>query len=233
MLIGGLEKLSLGDFTGKTSCRVFLVGCNFRCPWCYVPQFVEVPKDFKPIAEKAFFHFLKTNRPFLDGCIIDGGEPCLHQDLPQFCQRIKGLGYSIRLDTNGSQPPMLHYLIINKLIDSVSMDVKAPKDKYSKVVGLEGFSFNYILKNIEASIRLLFKSGIDYEFRTTLTPLLTKEDILKIARWLKSAKRYCLKQFDSSNLLDPRFQHLEPYPKDYIYKIKEAVSPFFNQCVVK
>jgi len=40
MRIGGFQKLSLLDYPGKLSAIIFTLGCNFRCPFCYVPHLV-------------------------------------------------------------------------------------------------------------------------------------------------------------------------------------------------
>ena len=48
MFIGGLQKLTLIDYPGKIATTVFLIGCNFSCPWCYNPELV-LPEKIKNI----------------------------------------------------------------------------------------------------------------------------------------------------------------------------------------
>ena len=48
MKIGGFQKISLLDYPGKISSIVFTLGCNFRCPFCYVPQLV-LPERIKRV----------------------------------------------------------------------------------------------------------------------------------------------------------------------------------------
>jgi pyruvate formate lyase activating enzyme len=48
--------------------------------------------------------FLKKRAGLLDGAVITGGEPTLHHDLIPYLEKIKALGYKIKLDTNGSNP---------------------------------------------------------------------------------------------------------------------------------
>jgi len=50
MRIGGFQKLSLLDYPGKLSAIIFTLGCNFRCPFCYVPHLV-LPEMMKKIEE--------------------------------------------------------------------------------------------------------------------------------------------------------------------------------------
>jgi len=231
MEIGGLQKLTLIDYPGKIACTVFLIGCNFRCPWCYNPGLVlskEIKKQSR-ISEKEFFKFLKERKNLLEGVCIGGGEPTIYKDLPQFIKKIKKLGYLVKLDTNGSNPKMLKFLIDKKLVDYVAMDVKAPKEKYQKIVGKK-----INIKNIEKSIEILKKSNCDFEFRTTVTPtLLQKEDILKIFKWIKPTRKYFLQNFRPEKTIDPEFEKIKSYQQEYISEILKAISPFFEICQVR
>lgn len=237
MIIAGLQKLTLMDYPEKLACTVFLAGCNFQCPWCHNPELVlpeEIEKTPK-IPEKDFFDFLKNRKNLLDGVVICGGEPCINKDLPELCQRIKKLGYLIKLDTNGSNPKMLKDLIDKKLVDYVSMDVKAPKEKYTEAVGLKKSSSNNLLKNIEKSISILKQGNVDYEFRTTIIPkLLGKEDILKIVHWIEPAKKYCLQNFQAErDTVNPKFKEVKPYLKEYLLDIQKIIVPFFEICQIR
>jgi len=84
MKIGGLQKITLIDFPGKLACTVFLIGCNFRCPWCYSSELV-IPKEIKKhpeVLEKDFFAFLEERKDLLEGVVICGGEPTIQTGLP-------------------------------------------------------------------------------------------------------------------------------------------------------
>jgi len=229
MEICGLQKLTLIDYPGRLAATIFLCGCNFRCPWCYSRELVlpeEIEKQPK-ISEKELSDFLKERKGTLEGVVLCGGEPCLHEDLSQFCQKIKKLDYLIKLDTNGSRPQMLKKLIDEKLIDYVAMDVKLPKERYKEVLGVD-------VKNIEESIKVLKDSKINYEFRTTVIPtILDKEDIIKIAKWLSPAKKYYLQNFRPEKTIDPKFEKIRPYPDEYLLEIQKTVSSFFEVCKVR
>jgi len=231
MQIGGLQKLTLIDYPGRLAATVFLCGCNFHCPWCYSSELV-LPKKIKnqpKISEKEFFDFLNERKNLLEGVTICGGEPTVNKDLPQFCKKIRRLGYFVKLDTNGSNPEMLEELINNKLIDYVAMDVKLPKERYPEIYGKR-----VKIKNIEKSINILKIKKIDSEFRTTVVPtILDKEDISKIARWVGPAKRYYLQNFRPEKTIDPKFEKIKPYPEEYLISIQKAIAPFFEICQVR
>jgi len=229
--IGGLQKLTLIDYPGRLAATVFIIGCDFRCPFCYSPELVlpEKIKNQPRISEKDFFDFLKKRKGLLEGVVICGGEPTIHQKLPDFCEKIKKLRYLVKLDTNGSNPRMLKKLINEKLIDYVAMDIKAPKAKYSEAAGVK-----VNIKKIEESIDILKKGKIDCEFRTTVVPTIhKKEDILKIAQWIRSAKKYYLQNFRPEKTINPKFEKIKPYPQEYLLEIQKAISPFFEICQVR
>lgn len=230
MLIGGMQKLCLGSWQGKIACSLFLAGCNFKCPWCFSVDYANANKFNQKniLSEKDVWQFLKKQRESLDGVILTGGEPCLQKDLLKFCQKIKKLGYQIKLETNGSFPEMLAMLVSKKLVDYVALDIKGPKEKYSQFIGLEGASSHYLVSKIEKSVEVLKNGACDYEFCLTLSPLLQKQDILDVANWLRPAKKFVLKSFQPEKTLDPVVSILEPFPLSRAFQIKEALSPFFE-----
>lgn len=244
--IGGLQKLTLIDYPGKIACTVFFAGCSFRCPWCYNPELV-LPEKIKKqplISEKDFFDFLKERKDLLDGVVLSGGEPCIFQDLTLFVEKIKKLGFSIKLDTNGSNPKKLKELIDKKLIDYVALDIKAPPEKYAKLIGLENQIFSEeqrfrfwadrIVENVKESISLLKEKKVSYEFRTTLVPsLLKKKDVLKIARWIGPDEKYYLQNFRPEKTLDPYFKKVKSYSEDKLLEIQKAIAPLFDICQIR
>ena len=231
MEIGGLQKTTLIDFPGRIAATVFLLGCNFRCPWCYSSELVIPEKiKFQPkISEKDFFDFLKERKGLLEGVVICGGEPTLNNDLPKFCQKIKKMGFLVKLDTNGSNPQMLKKLIDKKLVDYVAMDIKGPKEKYNECAGVK-----VDLKKIQKSIDILKEGKVDYEFRSTIVPTLhKKEDVMAMAKWILGAKRYFLQNFRPEKTIDPSFEKIKPYPQEFLLEIQRAIAPFFETCQIR
>ncbi len=230
MIIGGLQKLTLIDYPGKLAATIFLSGCNFRCPFCYNPELVLPEKiNISSLDQEEVFSFLNNRKGMIDGVVICGGEPTLHNDLLEFIAKIKEMNFAVKLDTNGSNPDIVSDLIAKNLIDYVAMDIKAPKKKYEILTGKD-----FDMEQIEKTINILKDGNIDYEFRTTIVPLLLeKEDILSIAQWIRPAKRYYLQQFKVENTLNSEFSKLNPYSDEYLVEIKEAVSPFFEICQIR
>ncbi|MCK4553658.1 anaerobic ribonucleoside-triphosphate reductase activating protein [Candidatus Parcubacteria bacterium] len=233
MLLGGLQKFSLLDYPNHLSAIIFTQGCNFQCQFCYNPMLVVVPqKDHHPeIKEDDLFAFLKKRAGKLDAVVITGGEPTIHADLPEFIDKIKKLGYLVKLDTNGANPKMIKKLIDKKLINYIAMDMKAPKNKYEKIVGVP-VDFN----KIEKSVKIIMESGLPYEFRTTIVPglLNKKDDIGKIAKIIKGADKWYLQQFKSdTDLVNKKMEKVEPYSARELEEMCEAGRGHVKRCEVR
>jgi pyruvate formate lyase activating enzyme len=236
MIIGGLQKNTLIDFPGKIACTVFLAGCNFRCPWCYSAELVLPEKIVKQprITEKYFFDFLRDRKDLLEGVVLCGGEPTINKNLPDFIKKIKDLGFSVKLDTNGSNPAMLKELIDRKLIDYVAMDIKTALDsenfKYENVF-VEGVK----MKDIEDSVKILKQKNVDFEFRTTVVNTVhTKNDFLKIAKWIGGENvKYYLQNFRAEKTINPNFENIKPYSRDFYTEVVKEISPYFKVCQLR
>jgi len=230
MRIGGFQKTSLLDYPGKISSIIFTIGCNLRCPFCYVPQLVlpEKIKEIKEIPEDYIFSYLDKNKKFIDAVVITGGEPTIHEDLPDFIQRIKNMGFLLGLETNGTNSQMLRYLIDKKLVDYIEMDVKTRVifDRYKEIVG--NVLTQEMFENIKSSIEILLNSGIDFEFRTTLVKEFhSREDILEICKSIRGVKKYYLQNLKIvEELLGKR--KFSSFNKEDIKKIITEGKKFVN-----
>lgn len=197
MRIGGLQKLTLLDFPGHVACTVFLQGCNFRCPFCHNTPLILGTDE---LSEADVFGFLKKRQGLLDGVAVTGGEPLLTPDIDTFLRNIKELGYKIKLDTNGSFPEKLRFLIDNQLVDYVAMDIKNSKEKYAQTAGTDRY-----LSEVEQSVSILLDGKTDFEFRTTVVDELHEpEDFRAIGQWLRGTQTYFLQGYvDSGDILMP------------------------------
>ena len=185
MKIGGLIKFTLIDFPGRPAAVVFTQGCNFRCRYCHNPELVYPHLFTEPMAQKDVYAFLKRRQGTLEGVVVSGGEPTLQEGLPKFMADLKAMGYSTKLDTNGTRPEVLRHLIENKWLDFIAMDLKAPLEKYSLITGVD-FNPAVLLESID----LIRNSGLGYEFRTTYDKeVLTDGDIAAISQ-LVEGKNY-------------------------------------------
>jgi pyruvate formate lyase activating enzyme len=230
MLIGGLQKLTLIDYPSKVAAIIFTIGCNFRCRYCYNTRLVD-PKLFREedvISEEEIFSFLKNRVGKLDAVVVTGGEPTLHKDLDVFISKIKELGFLVKLDSNGTNPEVLKSLIDRKLVDYIAMDIKNDFKNYEKIVNVK-----LDISKIKESIKVIMNSGIDYEFRTTAAPGVTKEDILNISEYIKGAKKYYLQVFQELDVIDNSCKTEERLSEDDLKEIATKIKNNFSDCNVR
>lgn len=224
MQIGGFQKSSLIDYPGKISAIIFTQGCNFKCPYCHNPE-LGGKCNFTPYESSAIFGFLKSRIGKLDGVVITGGEPTIQKNLPEFIKKIKDMGFSVKLDTNGTHPEMLEKLLDGNLVDYIAMDIKAPIEKYSQVVHAD-VNTDDILKSIE----LLKNSNIDYEFRTTVVKSqLLPKDFEEIGKIIKGCKRYYLQRFTPTKTIDKSFLEQTTYSDEEFTSILKSLKKYIKQ----
>lgn len=223
MRILGLQKLSLVDFPGKVAATVFTGGCDLRCPFCHNAPLVLPGRGTEELAAGAVLDFLASRRGLLDGMVLSGGEPLLQPDAADFLAEVKAMGFAVKLDTNGCHPAALADILDQGLADYVAMDVKNSPRRYGETVGVPDFD----LAPVEESVRLLQRSAVDHEFRTTLVRELHSEaDLDAIAAWLEGAPKYFLQNFvDSGNLIG---QGYHGFSLEELRAFAERMRPHFG-----
>ena len=229
MQIAGLQKSSLVDYPSKIAAVVFTLGCNFRCPYCHNPNILTAVSTNRLFDEAAVFDFLKTRKGKLDAVVVSGGEPTLQKGLPEFFKKLKELGFLIKLDTNGSSPKILEYLIKEELLDYVAMDIKAPIEKYKEIARI-----NIDTNNILKSIEILKDSKTGYEFRTTtVKSQLSFEDFEKIGKMLCGTENYYLQKFKPDITLNPDFAKEKTYTDEEFLKIKTMLLKYIKNVHIR
>ncbi|MDD3102222.1 MAG: anaerobic ribonucleoside-triphosphate reductase activating protein [Patescibacteria group bacterium] len=231
MIFKGWRKESFIEWPGKITTVVFVGGCNFCCPFCYNRTLVLHPQELPDIDEKEVLQYLEENKKMIEGVVITGGEPLtsfnLKSPLIEFIKKVKELELVVGIETNGTNPAAIEYLIKNKLIDYIAMDIKAPLES-KKYQQLSQKSVN--LGNIKKSIKMIIASKLDYEFRTTVVPgLLNQDDILKIAKQIKGAKKYALNQFNPKDVIDKKTGLIKPYSKKWFNETAKKIKPYCLQ----
>lgn len=229
MKIGGVQKVSLVDYPGYVAAVLFTIGCNMRCGYCHNPELV-LPERYAPtIPTHEILAFLAARVGRLEAVVISGGEPTMHDDLPDFIRQVRALGYRIKLDTNGTHPAMLDELYRKRLLDFVAMDIKAPLAKYQQVVARP-----IDVHAIARSIALIRSSGIDHEFRTTVVKSqLSPKDIDEIGQLVAGAPRFALQKFRPGRTLNPQFHREVTYSDEEFETLRRHIEQqYVRTCVV-
>lgn len=227
MKIGGLQKVSLIDYPEKIAAIIFTMGCNFRCPYCHNPELVDETGTL--LDTEAVYAFLERRKNILDAVTITGGEPTLQNDLLPFIQKIKGMGYLVKLDTNGTHPGVIETLTREHLIDYIAMDIKGPLSAYEKTTARPVNT-----NAIRGSIALLMEGTVPYEFRTTIVKsLLTPEDLREIGGDIQGARLYHLQKFVPSKILNPAFLRKTTYTDDEFETMRRMMETYVTACAVR
>lgn len=228
MKIGGIQKLSLVDYPDKPCAALFTIGCNMRCGYCHNPELVLPERYADTIPEEDILTFLETRVGKLQGVAISGGEPTMHEDLPEFIQKIKALGFLIKLDSNGTNPDMLRRLFAEKLIDYIAMDIKGSFRNYQEIVARP-----IDLDAVAESIAIIKASGVDHEFRTTVVKSqLSFDDFDDIGRMIAGSPRFALQKFRPTRTLNLQFLHETTYSDEEFEQLRLKMERYVDVCVV-
>jgi len=211
---------SLIDWDGKIATVVFLSGCNLKCPWCHNHSLIREVSNYN---EEDVFSFLEKKKNWIDGVVLCGGEPLLKEDVVGFIKRIKKSGFSVKVDTNGTNPFLLKKLIDEGIIDYVAMDIKArlTEEKYKIATG----GIENILSKILESINVLVKSNMEFEFRTTFVPEIVKdEDILFNLNFIPEGTKYIMQKFSPDNVCEEKFKNMKNYEEEELKSIVKMLE---------
>lgn len=220
--IKGFLETSFLDWPGKLCSVLFLPRCNFCCPYCHNHPLVFHPEKYTSIPLEEVLSRLRSFGGWIDGVCVTGGEPTLEKDLPHLIRELKEYSFSVKLDTNGSNPHLLETLIEAKEVDFVSMDVKAPLDPFSyrHSIGIS-IDLDLILKSIE----ILKRGEVEYQFRMTVVPGLHREaDIRRLGEQLRAGRRFILQNFNPENPLDPSLRNIPPFDPKALKAIEREVQ---------
>lgn len=218
--VRGFIDTSFIDWKGQISSVIFTEGCNFRCPYCHNSGLVLNPDQYEEIPMEDILGNLRKYKNWVERVVITGGEPTINAGLGHLIDLLKKEGMKIKLDTNGSLPPVIKRLVNNGLVDYIAMDVKGPFNHYKRWCGVDIDG-----AVIEESVRFIMGCGVDYEFRMTAVPFLHREDdIYETADSLKGARRFFIQEFKPNNTLDPAFMSIKPFGPEKITKIRQVVS---------
>ena len=217
MVITGVQKLTLLDYPGRCAATLFSPGCNFRCPFCHNATLATSDHNGQ-LEEDEVLAFLKKRQGILEGVCFTGGEPLLQEDIGAFMEKVKALGYLIKLDTNGYRPARLRELLASGLLDYVAMDIKNSPARYAVTAGRKAMDFDRILE----SIALLESGPVAHEFRTTVVRELHDAESLRgAAHLVAGTQHYYLQGFvDSGDLIMPG---LTGYAPDEMRALLQAV----------
>ena len=223
MYVGG-TLISSVEFHGNMSLVIFMSKCPLACRYCHNVELLEdnTEKSFEEVKVD-----IDHAADFIDAVVLSGGEPLVQLDgLIEILTYVKSINLKTKLDTSGIYPEKIEKLLELGLLDFVSLDIKAPFEKYRKVTGAN------VGTQVKKSMKLINNDpNVCLEVRTTYVPTLhTKKDIKNLVMDVEG-DIYTIQQFRNKNVMDPALEKVEvPNPHDLV-KLAENIKPLFDGIV--
>ncbi len=218
MTFRGWHRVSYIEYPGRIATVLFVAGCTFRCPFCHNPELVVGCEDLPVIDETEVLEYLKKRQGLLDAVCITGGEPLLYaRECRPFLEKVKDLGYLVKVDTNGSFSE--EFVDLWNFVDLWGIDFKVPLPEYVLVGG----------KGKEDSVRKVLEKALEHpdrvEIRTTIYPPFHTFEVLRtMAQTLRGARVWYWQNFHREKTLSPEAQKVTPYSPSFLKSLQDAIN---------
>ena len=219
--ISNFIPLSFIHYDNLSTAVIQTGGCNFRCRHCENKNLVFLSSSSEKINVSDVLNYLNKRQNMLQGVVVEGGEPLLHDGIVSLLQELRELDLNIKLCTNGSQFERLKQIVDLRLADEIEVKIMGSKYYYAKYIGLESFDTS----NIDKTINLLINGNIKYCFTLTLTD--EEIDYEELGRWLKDVKCLKLRRYNKSDeCID---KSIEATPKEKLSEIIEILNKYVKE----
>ncbi len=223
--------------------KIFFSGCNFKCPYCNVPEMLFHTEE-KLLDIKEIKNTIKQNYGSIKEVVFTGGEPLIQRHaLVNIASYCKAAGLKTRIETNASKPFCIKEILESSLIDTIVIDLKAPfdPDVFKKITKCETYFVNAdsIINNIKQSLEIIkqYRNKINIAFKTVLVPglLFRKDDIEQIATVVNDMEAaWILQGFDNKGpLQDKLLEGINRPSDDFINNIKEHCSKLYPELFIE
>jgi pyruvate formate lyase activating enzyme len=220
----GFQKTSLIDYPDRVASVLFSAGCNLRCPYCHNGDLVEGYTG--PFHEEVeIIEILLSRKRYIDSVVVSGGEPTMDPGLPAFLEKLRELGFNVKLDTNGLKPDALRECL--PYLSYVAMDVKTSIENYPSL-GTGDTS------QISESIKIIMESGLDYEFRCTAVPgIVELESVRKMGEMVRGAEIFVFQQYKPEKTLDPTYNDIIPHTEEQIREFAAIMENYVEKVLLR
>lgn len=209
IVVGGVTPFTTIDYPHQLATVLFLQGCPWRCHYCHNSNLLN-RKQSAPISWLSILDFLNRRKSLIDAVVFSGGEPTLQSGLPDAVRQVKAMNFKIGLHTAGVYPERLRQVL--PWVDWVGLDIKAPRKHYADVTGVRNSG-----DHAWNSARIILESGVDYEVRTTVHPLLMDRcRMLRLVDELRDieVENYVVQECVQKHCLSPGYRGVEKFPFD-------------------
>lgn len=194
-MISGYVSYSLNEWFGNISTVVFMSKCNLRCPFCHNHLIFDCNGK---VDKEDLIGTIRNQQEkgFLDGVVLSGGEPTIHEELFELIKDLKKIT-RVKLHTNGTNPTILKRLLKDNVLDCLAIDYKTSIDNLNKeTTGVEKDYRDLFLE----SLSVLNDCKIEKEVHTTLIPNFINEKFINdIGVTLNKNVVWILQKFENKN----------------------------------
>ncbi|NDV20816.1 anaerobic ribonucleoside-triphosphate reductase activating protein [Pseudodesulfovibrio sp. JC047] len=192
--VRGFENLSLCDWPGRSTCIIFLGGCNLHCPTCHNFELAWDMQSLPVIDAAHIKSYLRDRAGWLDGITVSGGEATAVPGVSKLLVELKKYGLPIKMDSNGMRPDVVKELLENGLVDTFAVDVKGPWAKYPALTG-KAVSEIAARANMERIFEMAEATTDAFYFRCTQVPGLTEADLNITRSYLPEGYTLTIQEF--------------------------------------
>lgn len=212
------------EVLGRKATRIYMGGCNWKCPYCYVPSVVK-EKGCMRVNMSELFGLLEQIQG-MEAIEITGGEPTKQgEQLEMLCRISKEKGWLVKVHSNGSNPGVIANLVTENLVDVLVIDVKAPLhdlDMWREVSG--GMADpQKVNESIDVAHIKTFKGVLEVVI-PVLPGVNNKEDVVrKIAKDVAYCDILTLRGFDPNHeLIDKKWKERKPPTHNELLRLAKA-----------
>jgi pyruvate formate lyase activating enzyme len=225
--IAGWIKNSFIDFPGTVSTVLFFSGCNLSCPYCHNPAIVQ-GRSGQSVLLQEVLDFLSKRKGMIEGVVLSGGEPTIHETIVKTAIEIRSLGYKIKLDTNGMLPKKIQEI----KPDYLALDVKTTPENYSAVLKA---TYTNVRERLVESISIVKAMKENAEIRITLAPKIVNDKVIEdIGAMIAGVKKAYLQPLQTKvEILDPAFNELERISEKEVQIYRGSLQKFVEKCEIR
>jgi pyruvate formate lyase activating enzyme len=173
--------------------------------------------------------YLAKRRNLIEGVVFTGGEPTLHECVPQIMREAGNMGYKTLLDTNGLLPDVIERCSP----DYLALDIKTEPSLYASLLGAQ---YPDVEQRLSHALDIVRRMGAHAEVRITVAPgIVTEERVRNLRPLLQGVEKVFLQPLSLKNMvLNPEFfETLPMYPSEMVVLFQQILAPVVGKCSIR
>jgi pyruvate formate lyase activating enzyme len=216
-------KPNAADVLGTPATIIFMGGCDYKCPYCFVPEYLD-EKKCKRLSIDEVVGLIQQIKA--QAVYITGGEPTQQgRELKMMCRYFKQMGLKVRVQTNGSNPGVVGELVTANLVDYLGIDVKAPFDDdkaWALITGGKGDA-QKVRESVEIAQQQVFEGFLEIVYPVVPGVNDTKAAVTSVAKDVNYCGSFLIRGFDNTKrCVNPEFNKKAPPTEAKLTELADA-----------